>query len=120
MMSSSEALWSVSDSDLADLDPVKARDLLVECFLQAQGGTFKRAGAALDLQRDQDELRKTVEAAIRLKFKDLGCDFSDPGADDISKVADALAREARAWGTPEHVVEHHIDQMRVIRDHLAS
>ena len=32
--------WDLSDSDLLDMTPIKARDLIVECFYQAQKRPF--------------------------------------------------------------------------------
>lgn len=119
-MSAGSTLWRVSDTDLADLDALRARDLLVECMFRAQRGNFKREATSLDAGRHEEELRNTVRAAIRLKFKDLGCDYEQPTTRDISRVAQVLASETRAWGTPEDVVEHHIDQMRIIEQRLGS
>lgn len=116
----SPGLWRVSESDLSDLDAVGARDLMIECFLQAQGGTFKRSAHALDMDGSEAELRETVRAAVRLKFKDLGCDFDNPTPADIDSVAQTLAQEARSWGTPPEVVEHHVEQMHLIRTRIAT
>jgi len=118
MMGKSE-LWHFSDSDLVGLDPDSARDLLVECFFHAQGGTFEVSARALDMEGSAAQLRETIRAAVRLKFKDLGCDFDNPTVSDIDMVTDALAQEARSWGTPDHVVDHHLKQMRMISTQLA-
>ena len=119
-MTTNPRLWTVSETALSGLDAVGARDLMVECFLQAQGTTFNRSARPLDVEGTETELRETVRAAVRLKFQDLGCDYDHPTPEDIGVVAAALAEEARSWGTPDDIVEHHIAQMHVIRTHIES
>ena len=34
--------WTVSNSDLTDMNPIKARDLIIQCFYEAQRETLVR------------------------------------------------------------------------------
>ena len=61
--------WDLSDSDLLDMTPIKARDLIVECFYQAQKETISDAGRRIGQAQNQAELRNTVSGAVRLALE---------------------------------------------------
>lgn len=108
-----DGLWRVSEDELGDLTPVRARDLIIECFFRAQHHA-RRFSSPLQTEVHDRELRETMRVALRFRFEDLGLDFDNPSPDCIGIIASELARDAELWGTPAHVVEHHIGELRRI------
>ncbi|MDP2183183.1 MAG: hypothetical protein Q8K99_11530 [Actinomycetota bacterium] len=117
MSRSQDALWRVSEDELRDMNPVRARDLIIECFFRTQSQALRVSSERHRDVRDR-ELRDTMCVALRLRFEDLGLDFENPTADCIGTIADELTREAEIWGTPVHVLEHHIGELRKIESCL--
>jgi|GEM_PF-3929642 len=58
--------WNVSPTDLVDMTPVKALRIISKCFFEARKETFSRAGKKLGNVPDPEQLKNTVEGAIRL------------------------------------------------------
>lgn len=104
--------WSVSEQDLENLDSLKARDIIVKCFFEAQKETFSRSRQTLGLEADNDRIYSNVVASIRLAFKEAGEDFDKPTKDSLMKVVEVLARKAASWGTPKDIIEHHKEQIQ--------
>lgn len=105
-------LQTVSASQLSNLTPMAARELVVECFFQAQKETFRRAAVSLRQELPSDEeLRKTVEGAVRFAFRGVKADFENPTRQTLLDVVSKLADRAAAMGTPVDIVSHHKDQM---------
>lgn len=117
-MGDDATLWSVDAAALEGITACRARDLLIDCFYAAQAHTFVRSRERMHMEHTEREVRDTVESLIRMKFRDLGCDWDDPAPEDIGQVVEALAAEASAWGTPPHIVEHHMAEMRKVQEHL--
>lgn len=112
-------LWSVPESELMELDPKKARDLIVECFYQAQRETFARAKErAKGAEPAPEEVRETVLAAVKAAFREAGQDFEAPTKESLSAVVHVLARKAMAWGTPDDIVQHHGAQIMQMIERL--
>ena len=100
------------EQPLAGLTPVRARDLIVECFYYAQHETLARAKLKLGAGHlDEAAIRSSVVGAVRLAFKEAGGDFDHPTLGALSGAIDVLARKADAWGTPPDIVRHHHDQI---------
>jgi hypothetical protein len=107
----------MTDADLEGLTPLRARDLLVECFYYAQHETLARTRLRLGVGHlDEASIRAGVTGAVRLAFKEAGGDYEHPTASSLAGAIDVLARKAEAWGTPEDVVRHHHEQiMRMLQ-----
>jgi hypothetical protein len=103
--------WNLSDSDLLDMTPIKARDLIVECFYQAQKETIGAAGKKLGQTQDDAELRDTVTGAVRLACREAAADFDHPTKHGLMAAVQILARKSQHWGTPADIVEHHKGQI---------
>jgi len=86
---------------------MKARDLVIECFMAAQRETFTHTKEKLGLAVDSATLERSVVGAVRVAFRKTGGDFDEPTAPSILRAVDALAATASSWGTPEDVIEHH-------------
>ena len=106
--------WFLQEQDLAGLDPVKARDLIIKCFYEAQKETFARSKQELGLSTNDEQLHASVQTAIKLVFKEIGEDFEKPTKATLMKVVDVLGRRASAWGTPQDIIEHHKGQIQKV------
>lgn len=103
---------TVTVEQLKDLTPASARELLVECFFQAQKETFLRAAVSLRHEVPPDaELRKTVEGAVRFAFRSVKADFQNPTPQSLVAVIGKLAEQASAMGTPADIIAHHKQQL---------
>ena len=112
--------WKVPPSELVELTPQRARDLVVECFYFAQHETLarvkQRMGAA---SVDDASVRANVLGAVRLAFKETGGDFDYPSVHSLHNVIDVLAKRAGSWGTPDDIVKHHHDQILAMLGRVA-
>jgi hypothetical protein len=107
-----QRLWSLPADDLKSTTPIRARDLIVECFVQAQQETFARGAALLGRVRpSDDDLRRSVSTAVRGVFRDTGASWDAPTTEDLGRVVQALGQRSNAWGTPEEIVRHHHGQI---------
>jgi len=106
------AKWEIEEQQLKDLTPVKVRDLIVECFYVAQGGTFRRVKEKINMPHAEKDVIDSVIGAVRMAFKERGADFNHPTKESLSMVIKALGSRAAAWGTPPDIIEHHMAQVR--------
>ncbi len=110
--------WSVKESDLADLTPSKARDLLIDCFYNAQKETFLRARKQLGVVSSDEDIYASVVAGVRKAFSEVNGDFEKPEKEKLAKVLEALVKKAISWGTPEEIIEHHKSELKKVLDKL--
>ncbi len=108
------ARWECKDSDLKDMTPLKARDLITQCFFEAQRETFARAKKSLGKEVSEPEILKSVKNAVRVTIDESGGNFDSPSKEDLIKAVQALARKAASWGTPADIIEHHKGQIMKI------
>lgn len=108
------ARWSVTPDDLREMDAVKARDLVVECFYDAQRETFMRAKENLGVTPDEVSIRRSVKGAVRLAFATTGGDFDAPTCQSLMAAIGDLAAKAATWGTPPDVIDHHRSQIEIV------
>jgi len=101
------AQWCPTDAELKDLSVGKARDMIVNCFFQAQKETLTRAREKLGKIPDDATLHKDVEGIVRITFRELGFSFDNPTNESLGAVVMELAQKAEAWGTPKDIIEHH-------------
>lgn len=104
-------LQTFTDEDLVDLTPRRARDLVVQCFFNAQVETFRRAATKLGAGASQEQLQRTVEGAVRLAFRSTKGDFEHPTKESLMAAVMDLAGKASAMGTPHDIIEHHKQQL---------
>lgn len=104
--------WEPSAEDLVDLTPVKARELLVRCFVEAQGEMLASAKRRMGVRDHADAIERTIRASIKSKFAGLGLDYENPTCEGIALVLDELAKQASAMGTPSHIVVRHVTVMK--------
>ncbi len=113
---STSTVWSVVVSDLVDLTPTKARDLIVECFHQAQKQHIATASEFIGQPITEADLRNMVIGAVRLAFREAKGDFDQPTKPALMKVVEILARKAEQRQTPKEIIAHHRAEIeRVLR-----
>ena len=100
-----------SERELTELTPLGARDLVVRCFFEAQRETFERAAQQLGAVPTDEDLRRTVEGAVRLAFRSAKADFEAPTKETLMEAVGALARKAAGMGTPPDIIDHHREQL---------
>jgi hypothetical protein len=103
-------LWTVSPADLENMDLIKARNLMVRCFYEAQKDTFARARIRLKKTANEGEVLSSVTNMIQLIFKTRGYDFDNPTKNGLRAIAEELIKKAAAWGTPAEVWENNQKQ----------
>lgn len=110
--------WSLSRQDLLGLEPVKARDLILHCFFEAQRETYARAKANLGLAVTPETIRESVVKAVRAAFDETRGDFNRPTKAALLAVVGVLASKSRSWGTPPDIIEYHRGQIGQVLDLL--
>lgn len=111
--------WNMPESEMVGLTPAKARELIEECFYQAQCETFARAKEKLgSSDTSPDSIRKAVTGAVRTAFREVGGDYEEPDVLTLRRVVEVLARKADSWGTPTDIVQHHGGQIMRMLDRL--
>jgi hypothetical protein len=106
--------WSIPEAELEQLDVCKARDLIRQCFFEAKKETFERARRLLGQVPSDEEIKLTVEGAVRLAFKECDGRYEAPTREDLAGVVGILARKSANWGTPEDIVDHHRGQIQKV------
>ncbi|MBM4781135.1 MAG: hypothetical protein GQE15_25875 [Archangiaceae bacterium] len=113
-------LQTFTEEELVDLTPRRARDLVVQCFFNAQVETFKRAATKLGSSSSPEQLQRTVEGAVRLAFRSTKGDFENPTKETLMAAVMDLANKAAAMGTPHDIIEHHKQQLGRVFEVLAQ
>lgn len=111
--------WFCTPADLVGLDALRARDLIVECFFQAQHEAMSRSNEARGLAADTDAVRMEAEGAVRNAFKRTNGDFKRPDKASLAAAVDALAESASHLGTPSDIIEHHKRQIGLVLSALS-
>lgn len=108
--------WSVSAAELVDMTPTKARDLIVQCFQEAQREHLAAASEFIHQTHEQTDVRNMVIGAVRLAFKEVGGDYDQPTKDTLTQVVEILARKSEQRQTPKEIIAHHKGEIeRVLR-----
>ena len=103
--------WCARTQGLGPMSAEEARDLMIECFYEAQHATFQRSKQRLGTEWDEESVRRSVTAAVRGGFEQVDADFEHPSKQGIVEVMAVLGRKARSWGTPNDIIEHHKEEM---------
>ena len=98
--------WEYQDKEDKQIDPVRARDLMVECFYSAQKDKFKALKEKAGIPSSDKDVYDSIVVMVRLAFSEIGGDFKDPNKDNLLKVLDFLVSRETIWGTPKDVVDH--------------
>jgi hypothetical protein len=106
--------WALDAADLIEITPIKARDLIVQCFCEAQKETFARTEQQMGQRPSDQDLGDMMTGAVRLAFRDAGFDFENPSKTALVKVVEVLARKSAARGTPHEIIAHHRQQIGMV------
>lgn len=110
--------WRCDEKALAGLNAAKARDLIEQCFFEAQKESIVRGKKALDLEVSDASVLESVRTSLQMAFAETGGNFDRPDRESLSRVVEFLARRAKAWGTPPDIIEYHRGQMDLIFSRL--
>ncbi|MBU1087553.1 MAG: hypothetical protein KKD05_08590 [Candidatus Omnitrophica bacterium] len=111
--------WYLQGEDLKDLNPQKARDLIIKCFFEAQKETFKRAKQKFGKSSDDTDVSQRIISVVKLTFQQINADFDQPTKESLLKVIERLAAMSASWGTPEDIIEHHKKQIQRVLSQLS-
>jgi hypothetical protein len=112
--------WSLKDTDLQDLNPQKARDLIIKCFFEAQKETFKQAKEKLNKAADNEvEILQRIVSVVKVSFQQMNTDFEQPTKESLSKVIERLVLICASWGTPADIIEYHHKQIERVLNALS-
>jgi hypothetical protein len=103
--------WSSQNIDTNNIDPIKIRDLIIECFHVSQGEMFKQTKQRLGFSHNDRDIYERVLSVVRLAFEKVNGDFHHPSKDDLTQVHQYLLERARSWGTPEDVLKHNSNEV---------
>lgn len=109
--------WRVRQSMLDAISPELARDLLIECFVEARMEA-ETGGARTWSHTDACKHREHATRIIKAAFKDLGYNFARPDAASCRMVMEQLSRDSRLAGTAAELVEHHVREYSRVIDAL--
>jgi hypothetical protein len=110
--------WVVDDSRLSGLDPIKARDLIVECFHFAQKEKFRSLRLKAGIPSNDSDIINSTKVMVRLAFTEVGGDFQEPAKDTLEQVVTFLSIKEAMWGTPKEIIEHNKNQMLKVLSRL--
>ena len=112
--------WVIQEKDLEGLTPLKARDLIIRCFFEAQKETLARVKQTLGRETSDEEIQKSVVNLIKLTFKEVGGSYENPTKKGLGNLVQSLAQKSSAWGTPNDIIEHHKGEitkvLKVLKD----
>lgn len=101
------------------ISPELARDLLVECFVEAHLEAENVRTRTLSYT-DSHKMRDHATRIIKTAFSELGYDFARPDAASCRMVMEQLSRDSRLAGTAAEIVEHHVCEYSRVIDALAA
>jgi len=110
--------WNVSEKDLENLTPEKAKDLIEKCIFEAQNETIKTVAQAQGKGISEDVLKGMVTDATRDAFDEVGGSYDKPNYGSLYKVVYFFAANSGSWGTTSDIIAHHKKQMEIVLDKL--
>ncbi len=108
--------WYCLPGDLVEIDAIRARDLLVECFYHAKREELARGHAVIGLEATEDQLHMQAEGFVRTAFRRTGGDFNSPDRASLEAALESLAETAAHYGTPQDIITHHVAEMSRVFD----
>jgi len=106
--------WTASETDMAEMTPIKARDLIIDCFFHAQKETFQAIKEKLNKESTDEQILESVQSIIKMTFDETGGDFDNPTKEQLMSVVMNIAGKSKAWGTPPDIIDHHKQQIEKI------
>ncbi len=103
--------WFLRPRDLMGLTPVKARDLIAQCFYESERDVYLDSQRAQGHAATYDEILKMVEGTVRRAFEETGHSYDEPTKNALKDVVNVLMRKAAAWKTPQDLIVHHREDL---------
>ncbi|MCK4665664.1 hypothetical protein KAU33_02890, partial [Candidatus Dependentiae bacterium] len=86
--------WVLKDSELEELTTVKVRDLIEQCFYDAQKEIYIISKKRLNVPFDDDKVRQSIKATIRLAINHVNGDVDNPSKETLYEVLNILEQKA--------------------------
>ncbi len=107
--------WFLRPSCLVGLTPVKARDLVIQCFFESEKDVYLQTHQIYGDKLDQVDVKKLAADTVRRAFEQAGHDFHHPTKKALQEVVNVLMKKAAAWNMPPDIVVHNRQELaRVI------
>jgi len=100
--------WTLNKEDLVGLTPLRARDIIVQCFFEAQKETLARTSDTMDVAA----IKQQAVGLVKGTMESIKEDFDSPTRQSLVKLLDELGTKAYSWGTPADIIMHHMRQMQ--------
>lgn len=110
--------WTLSENDLAGLTPLKARDLLLKCFFEAQKETLVQAEKRIFGSADEERIKADTLKMTKSLATTFHVDFENPTKTGLLKLLEEMVKMSLAWGTPQEIVDYHKNQIVRMLDTL--
>ncbi|MCE5203071.1 MAG: hypothetical protein ABFC80_00940 [Coriobacteriales bacterium] len=94
------------------LSALEARDIMFECCYTLHGPHFELTKSSLGIRSDEQRVKQSVKGMLRLAFKRVDGDYDRPTRDHLLKVIEVMSEQSLSWGTPEDVVDRHMNELR--------
>lgn len=107
--------WQPDRASLENLSPERARDLVVQCFFEAQRETIARAKVRLGVAATDESIHTSAQGSLRAAFRKTGGDFERPTKESLFAAVQDLVGASASMGTPPDIIEHH---RKIIEDAL--
>ena len=103
--------WVLKGSDLLELTTGKVKILIENCFYDAQKEIYITSKKRLNVPFDDDKVRDSIRATIRLAISHVDGDQENPSKEALFKVLDILEQKAKSWRTPDEIIDYHKSQI---------
>jgi hypothetical protein len=104
--------WTLREADLIDLSPQKVRDIIIQCFCEAQKEAYRTTRKNLrGKPLTEEQLYKGMENFVKAAFLSVGGDFENPTVDSLGEALGFLARSASSWKTPQEIIDFNKEQI---------
>ena len=102
--------WEVDETDLAEMTPEKAREIIVDYYYVALKDNRPEDFQGLPTET-QHKFGDTLEE-VKTIFEVSGGSYGDPDKKVIPLVIESIFEKVKALGVPEEVLHHHKLEMQ--------
>lgn len=106
--------WLGSPSDLVGLDPMRAKNLVLECFVEAQHEAMIRDWEHRYQDKNPNLIRLEAQDALHDAFDRTGGDYDNPDKASLVRVSESLAETVGKSGTPRDIVGRLTRQIAIV------
>ncbi len=104
--------WGVDETDLTEMNPERARDIILDYYLTALKDN--RPEEFQGLPTEEQNKFEEILTEVKTLFEVLGGSYSEPDRKIIPKVIDGILDKVKSLGVPEEVMHHHRLEMQKI------